>query len=140
MTDTSSNQEIQGLISILEGGLKERRRHWYTLGIKISHYYDLDEQLDAIRQLSLSGSNLSLDYLKKIAEKKEWYTAKSSLGHVSHSCHPYAKGVLGAVLHSSQEYFDGYGNPSDKDPRRGTVLIVLSEAISRLESSLNSKN
>ena len=66
MADGLSDEQVRELIHITYGGIKERRAHWYTLGIPIDHYYTTDEQLAAIRRLSISGNPIAWEYLKRM--------------------------------------------------------------------------
>ena len=107
MIDKLSDQEVQGLIKVIEGGAKEVRRHWYTLGIKISHWYNLDEQLDAIKKLGLSKNKIALNYIDKLNLHEEVDNNRRtdySFGDICYDIiYPNATGKLKAVLESKME-------------------------------------
>jgi len=141
MTDTLPNQEVQGLIEIIDGGIKEVRRHWYTLGIKIHHRYSLNEQLDAVRKLGLSKNKIALDYIRKLNLSEQvdngLNTSWDGWGDTCYDLvYPHAGGELKETLELRMT--GGLTSPAScsDHPRRAEAGTILAEALSILEASL----
>ncbi|MDP2926040.1 MAG: hypothetical protein Q8N99_06720 [Nanoarchaeota archaeon] len=138
MTDS----EVSVLINLLSTDVKERKRYWYTLGIKINHYYSLDEQLDAIRQLGLSGNPIALDYLNKLnfnervknEVEEHWQSCDNKL--LYNLVYPNANGKIKRVLRLNVVWGDFSPPRFTEHSRRNEARGVLNEAISELEKSL----
>ncbi|VVB77906.1 Uncharacterised protein [uncultured archaeon] len=134
--------DVEKLIHIANGDLKETRGHWYTLGFKVDHYYSLDEQLNAIMQLGLSKSSTALDYLRNLnlEEKREngYYTdGDINWGDPCYDeVYPNAKGYLREVL-DSKIRGDSYGcGKYNNSSRMIEAREILSKALSQLEESI----
>ena len=145
VVEALSDQDVRELIRIAEGGLKERRGYWYTLGIKINHYFSLDEQLEAIQKLGLSKNITALDYLRKlnVQETRENGYQDAPDDNWASPCYdelyPNAKGLLQEVLESRirqhREALGGIGLYNNS-PRMHDTRSVISQALSKLEESL----
>lgn len=133
MAEPLSDQEVQELIRIADSGVKERRGHWYTLGIPINHHYELREQLDAIEKLGLSQNQLALGYLRELNKKSESERYDGSACY-TYTFYPNAKGELAENLRGEQCQFDGYGDIY-KSPSP-YVADTIHKSLSRLEASL----
>src|SRR3989344_3037990 len=118
---TLQDTQVQRLIYIVDAGVNERRRgHWYTLWIRSKPYCNLDEQLDAIRQLGESMDRSALDYLRKLNERKVETLRMPGVPSEdgSHVWYPHAKGELSKTLDAMfPEYYSG--DPAIKHPRYG---------------------
>jgi len=66
MVEKLDDLQVLSLIRVADGEVKERRAHWYTLGIPVNHYYDCDEQLNAIRELRTSRNLRAEEYLRRL--------------------------------------------------------------------------
>ena len=143
MVNSLSDQEVQELIKITEGCLKEKRGHWYTLGIPIETHYSLNEQLDAVRKLSLSGNRVALNYLSRLNLNEQvdngCNTSWDGYGDTCYdTVYPNAEGELKDVLESRM--VGGYTSPAkyQNHPRQEETREILHESLSKLEASLRS--
>lgn len=96
----SSDEDVDNDIKIATG-LKERKRHWYTFGIKIQHYYSLKEQLDAIERLGDYANPRVLSFLERINESWVEYGSDNTRDLRPAMSGPYysnTKGNLYALL------------------------------------------
>lgn len=133
-----SDEEVTDLIQIAKGGLKPKKRYWYTLGIPVpifQRYYTLDEQLDAIRKLGESRSRTAKDQLKELVkiEREDIYDNPSNLRKklVGFRDNFVNVGYLKSVLDVSCVPGDWYFHP-----RHPEAMNVLCKALSKLEESV----
>ena len=144
MAEKVSDQEIQELIRVADWGVKGKRAHWYTLGIRVNHRYSLEEQFEAIRKLGESKNSLALDYLKEVIyeDTSESHGWRDSGAVYSHNVSRFsnARGPLRTVL--EYDYYDGFdytagsAQPSGNmpHPQRENALSILKGAIEKLEN------
>ncbi len=143
MNKSLSDQEVQELIRIADSGVKEWRGHWYTLGIPIPYYFDLNEQLYAINKLGKSGNSKALEFLTKIYSSEEWRVEgdpSQSDADYGGTRYPNAQGELASKLSSTwanpeARFADGSSGPFQHEPDN-QVHLILQNAISQLEMSL----
>ncbi|MDO8623330.1 MAG: hypothetical protein Q7R52_03715 [archaeon] len=137
MRDTLSDQEVQGLIKIIDGEVKG---HWYTLGIKINNCFRLSKQLNAVKKLGLSKNQIALDYINKLNLHEEVDNNRRtdySFGDICYdTIYPNATGKLKAVLESRME--DGLVSSATYPfiSRQYEARGILTEALSTLKESL----
>lgn len=126
--------EVQTLISIADGGVVSRTKHWWTLGFRISHHASLDDQLAAIRSLASTNSCAALQYIRRLAEDRI-----ETVGPTDGPCgecnrrrwHPHARGQLSAVL----SYWEGWDGSTVGHARLEDALGAIREALDRLLKS-----
>ncbi|MEN9626247.1 MAG: hypothetical protein RL557_575 [archaeon] len=151
-----SDEEVDSLVYIADAGVKERRGHWYTLGIPINHHYGLEDQLEAIRTLGESRNKKALKYLEKLAEAGNEMIHIG--GHILHpndppegenyyfKVFPNAKGQLcGSLKHEISLGYENsfrYKNDLDefyrklRDKNKHTPYGILQQAIETLKMSI----
>ncbi|MDO8517469.1 MAG: hypothetical protein Q7S33_05085 [Nanoarchaeota archaeon] len=136
MINILSDQEVQGLIKIIDGELKG---HWYTLGIKINHYSRLSKQLTTVKKLGLSKNKIALDYLDKLNLHEEVDNNRRtdySFGDICYdTIYPNATGKLKAVLESRMEGGMVSSATYPFIPRQYEARSLLTEALSTLKES-----
>lgn len=139
------DEKVHHLVYMASGGFKVRKSYWYTLGIPVNVFYNLDEQLLAIKMLGQTKHPEALKYIDELAKEEEETETSCSGGpfpqmttiSVCHR-HPRAEGALRSVLTTScvfQYSSDGLngGNQSYKHPRYWEALTVITEAIATLK-------
>jgi len=136
MTNRLSDHEVEMLVRISNAGIKEWKRHLYTLGISVPHHYNLGEQLEAIKQLGESRNERALDYLRKLNETDfELCNPCDRMDGSGRDWYPNAKGQLYKALDG---FFEGYGYgagiPAHQKPDEEARKIVR-EALSQLEKT-----
>ncbi len=130
MPQPVGEQAVEELIRVVEA-LKEKRGHWYTLGIPINHYYSYEEQLQAIDRLGDSRSPRALEYLTRASEVLVNTKDQGRGMSTTYIWHPNLKGALGRAF--SRTCGATYAHAPNPDERR------LSEAVSKLRRSLSIK-
>jgi len=136
-TDGLTDPEVRELIRIADGGVKERRAHWYTLWISINHYYELFEQLRAIETLGNSRNRLALDYVRRLSETDRLDSEYGPCVTKDSTTHPHAQGGLAVALReiSYSDNSDSFVHTTDDcHPQYELAHNVLSQALKRLES------
>ena len=131
-----AGSEIADLVKIADGSVKERRRHWYTLGIPVNHRYTLDEQMDAIKQLGRSGSYEALDYLEDIVQPRDRvYHTGLDRDQVERT-HPFASGQLHKTLRKDGTYYlRSCQFEWDESSLYDKTVAVIQEAVDQLRLS-----
>ena len=100
-------------------------------------HYDLDEQLDAIKQLGESRSVKALEYLRRLNESEfKPCNPADRMDGAGKGWHPNAKGQLHKALDG---FFEGYGHsagiPAHQKPDEKAEKIVCG-ALSQLEKDI----
>lgn len=108
LAQIQSKESVEALKYVADGNLRTQQRHWYTLGIKVDHYFRFNDQLTAIEALGETGHRQALDYLKSLLEERETDSGMVHIGHGSSDdfhgdpihrfTYPNVKGDLGKVL------------------------------------------
>ena len=110
------------IIEIANGGVKEKKKDWYTFGIPVNHFYTLDDQLSAIKRLGSSANHTAHDFLRRLNEtRKRW-------GEVMY---PNTKGSLREILH-----VDAVGQTGTIFTGVACVNPRIRESLQTLEESL----
>jgi hypothetical protein len=138
-----SDEQVGELIRAADAGIKERKRHWYTLGIKIAHRYGLHEQLEAIRSLGKSSNPRALEYLRRLNEFREEIVqpgdapVDDQYRNYGERTYPNARGELRwALLTITWANSAASRQPGDGDP---TACRTLEAAVAELEASLKQR-
>jgi len=136
MDDRLSDQEVKQLKKITEGGVKGKRGHWYTLGIRVEYYHGFEEQLDAIKKLGDSKDKEVLAYIKLLEETTENTTYNRWVWNNTTYHHPNVKGELSHILDHTAQWDTTGIVIDDMSPKHGHALEIIRGAISKLENSL----
>ncbi len=128
----SLEDQVNKLIQITYGGIKKswRQRHWYTLGLEITHVekYNPEEQFDAVRRLGETNSQSALKYLEililNLTAEPE-YTFKPDISDPSSYSGDSDTGQMICT-----------NAPGEFERAMGSQIHVIYEAIAKLKTSL----
>lgn len=142
ITEILSDKEVKRLTTIAEGGIKNRSRHWYTFGLRLNNYFSLEEQLDAIRLLGNTRSEIAYNYLTELNYETymQSYPAGESISNMG-KWYPNAEGELREVL-IHRWYYDRNLQTRDvykNHPKREFARKIIIEAYEKLHEYFSEK-